>query len=82
MSKINQEKEELEKRKRKDEYFSDVSLMRENFEPKNYEKTCPDCSAQIKLPAKICRYCNRNFNFDEIKKAIDKKFREIYPEPE
>ena len=81
MNKINKEKEELEKRKAKEKYFSDITYMRENFKSQDYEKVCTDCYEIIKLPAKICRFCKREFSRDEVESAIDKKFREIHPEP-
>jgi len=81
MNLINKQKEQLEIRKRKEEYYSSLKELRENFHPEEYNKTCSECFETIKLPAKICLYCRREFSGDEVELAIDKKFREIYPEP-
>ena len=75
-------KEKLDRQKRREQYYSNLETIKQDFEPELYEKTCPECFEKIKLPAKICRFCRRQFTSEKIKSDIEEKFHEIYPKPE
>jgi len=55
--------------------------LKDSFDPTTYDKKCTDCFETIKLPAKICHYCKRQFSETEVRDAIDKKFNELHPKP-
>ena len=78
---IQEQENQLATRKKKSAYYGSIEELKEDFNPKKYNKDCPDCFETIKLPAKICHFCKMQFSSDEVESAIDKKFREIYPEP-
>lgn len=40
------------------------------FDVSQLSKKCPDCAENIKLEAKVCRYCQRKFSDDEVVKEI------------
>jgi hypothetical protein len=40
------------------------------FNPSRYEKKCPDCAENIKLEAKLCRFCGHRFTDKEIEEDI------------
>ena|ERR1041385_1202613 len=40
------------------------------FNPSLYEKKCPDCAENIKLEAKVCRFCGHRFTDREIEEDI------------
>ena len=56
--------------------------LKDSFDPTTYDKQCSECFESIKLPAKICHYCKRQFSDTEIRDAIDDKINEIHPKPE
>ena len=38
---------------------------------KSLEKECPACAEDVKLKAKICRFCGYEWSEDEVEKAIN-----------
>ena len=63
----------------RDDYKLSIEDLRETFKPELYEKSCPDCYEDIKLPAKVCRFCGAKFSSDEVERKIEEKFQEIHP---
>ena len=55
--------------------------LKDSFDPSEYDKKCSECFESIKLPAKICHYCKKQFSETEIRDATDNKFNELHPEP-
>ena len=74
----NFQKEQLDLNQSRIEWES----LRDNFNSQEYTKACSICFEEIKLPAKICIHCKREFSNNDIKESIEKKFREIHPYPE
>ena len=76
--KTNSQKEQEDLNQSRIEWES----LSDNFNPQEYTKACSICFEEIKLPAKICIHCKREFSNNDIKESIEKKFREIHPYPE
>lgn len=51
----------------------------QNFDPDGATKRCPDCAETIKLEAKVCRYCGRQFSDDEMEQARSRARAEWQP---
>ena len=41
------------------------------FNPDVLTKKCPDCAEAIKIEARVCRFCGRNFELSEVKTALE-----------
>lgn len=41
-----------------------------DFDPSIITKKCPDCAEEIKLEAKVCRFCRREFTEEEVAEQI------------
>jgi Na+/melibiose symporter-like transporter len=49
----------------------------DRFEPGKMDKKCPDCAEKIKLEARVCRYCGREFDESEVKDHLRTGRREF-----
>ncbi len=47
------------------------------FSCENETKECPACAEKIKIKAKICRYCRKEFSDEEVEKSLQTKLNEF-----
>ncbi len=57
-------------RKSEDEKEKEYLASATQFDPARLSKKCPNCSEQIKLEARICRYCGRQFTENEVSALV------------
>ena len=74
-------KRDINREVQQEKEYNEWIQLRNSFDPTEYEKKCSECFESVKLPAKICHYCRKQFSEVEIQDAIDDKFNELHPKP-
>lgn len=49
------------------------SSAKRKFNPDEHEKKCPDCAEFIKLEARVCKHCGREFSDKEVREQVEKE---------
>ena len=62
---------------KREEYYEAVEELKEDFNPTQYHKNCPDCFEKIKLPATICHFCKRTFSDEQVESHIHLKLEDL-----
>jgi hypothetical protein len=52
---------------------SSQSSGAQEFNPDEHEKKCPDCAEYIKIEARVCKHCGREFSDEEVKRHIEEQ---------
>ncbi|MCS4034516.1 ribosomal protein L32 [Salinibacter ruber] len=45
----------------------------QEFDPDKHEKKCPDCAEYIKIEARVCKHCGREFSDEEVKRQVEER---------
>ncbi|MCS3956732.1 ribosomal protein L32 [Salinibacter ruber] len=56
---------------------SSQSSGAQEFNPDKHEKKCPDCAEYIKIEARVCKHCGREFSDEEVKRQVDERRKSV-----